>query len=140
MYTAMQAPKMVSIRPYLFLGLLLSLFGWGGLVYVILYMLPTLGPRWLFFFFLVMGMSGTSMPVISFMHLRFPGDPPSAPGVVVRQAIWAGIYSGLLAWLQLGRVLDTSKAVFLAAGFILIEFLLRLRERSQFKVTDSDDE
>jgi hypothetical protein len=133
-------PRIASIRSFLFIGLLLSLFGWGGLVYVIMYTLPTLGPRWLFFFFLVIGMSGASMPVIAFLHLRFPADPPSAPGVVVRQAIWVGIYGGLLAWLQLGRVLDTARAVFLAAGFILIEILLRLRERSQFRPTDSDGE
>jgi hypothetical protein len=136
----METPRIASIRPFLFIGLLLSLFGWAGLVYVIMYTLPTLGPRWLFFFFLVMGMSGTSMPVIAFLHLRFPADPPSAPRVVVRQAIWVGIYGGLLAWLQLGRVLDTARAVFLAAGFILIEILLRLRERSQFIPTDSDGE
>ena len=136
----MEMPKITSIRPFLFIGLLLSLFGWVGLVYVILYTLPTLGPRWLFFFFLVMGMSGSSMPVIAFLHLRFPGNPPSAAGVVVRQSIWVGIYGGLLAWLQLGRVLDTPRAVFLAVGFILIEILVRLRERSQFKPTDTDGE
>jgi len=136
----MEMPKVTSVRPYLFIGLLLSLIGWGGLVYVIMYTLPTLGPRWLFFFFLVIGLSGTSMPVVAFLHLRFPGDPPSAPGVAIRQAIWVGIYGGLLAWLQLGRVLDTAKAVFLAAGFIIIEILLRLRERSQFKLMDSDGE
>jgi hypothetical protein len=136
----MEMPKITSIRPFLFIGLVLSLIGWGGLAYVIMDTLPTLGPRWLFFFFLVMGMSGTSMPIIGFLHLRFPGDPPSAPGVVVRQAIWVGIYGGLLAWLQLGRVLDTARAVFLAVGFILIEILLHLRERSQFKPTDNDGE
>ena len=80
------------------------------------------------------------MPIIGFLHLRFPGDPPSAPGVVIRQAIWVGVYGGLLAWLQLGRVLDTARAVFLAAGFIIIEILLRLRERSQFKPMDTDGE
>ena len=136
----MEMPKVTSIRPFLFIGLLLSLIGWGGLVYVIINTLPTLGPRWLFFFFLVVGMSGTSMPVIGFLHLRFPAEPPSAPSVVIRQAIWVGIYGGLLAWLQLGRVLDTARAVFLAAGFIIIEILLRLRERSQFTPIDSDGE
>ena len=136
----MEMPKVTSIIPFLFIGLLLSLIGWGGLVYIIMCTLPTLGPRWLFFFFLVIGMSGSSMPVIAFLHLRFPGDPPSPPVVVIRQASWVGIYGGLLAWLQLGRVLDTSRAVFLAAGFIVIEILLHLRERSQFKPMDSDGE
>ena len=136
----METPKITSIRPFIFIGFMLSLIGWGGLVYIILYTLPTLGPRWLFFFFLVLGLSGTAMPVIAFMHLRFPADPPSPPDVIIRQAIWVGIYGGLLAWLQLGRVLDTPRAVFLAAGFIIIEILLRLRERSQFKPQDSNGE
>lgn len=136
----METPKVTSIRPFLFIGLFLSLIGWGGLGYVIMDTLPTLGPRWLFFFFLVTGMSGTFMPVIAFLHLRFPGDPPSPPGVVIRQSMWVGVYSGLLAWLQLGRVLDTPRAVFLAAGFIVIEILLRLRERSTFKPADTDGE
>ncbi len=73
----METPKIASIRPFLFIGFMLSLIGWGGLVYIIIYTLPTLGPRWLFFFFLVLGMSGTSMPLVAFLHLRFPGDPPS---------------------------------------------------------------
>jgi hypothetical protein len=94
----------------------------------------------LFFFFLVLGLSGTSMPAVAFLNLRFPSEPPVEPGVIVRQSTWVGIYGGLLAWLQLGRVLDTSKAVFLAAGFILIEFLLRLRERSLFNPEDTRHE
>jgi hypothetical protein len=136
----MEMSKVTSIRPFLFIGFVLSLIGWGGLVYVIMDTLPTLGPRWLFFFFLVLGMSGISMPVVSFLHVRFPVAPPSPPMVIIRQSTWVGIYGGLLAWLQLGRVLDTPRAVFLAAGFIIIEILLRLRERSQFKPLDSNGE
>jgi hypothetical protein len=131
-------PKITSVRPFLFIGLVLSILGWVGLLYVIINTLPTLGPRWLFFFFLVLGFSGSAMPVIAFLHLRFQGDSPYAPGVVIRQSIWVGIYAGLLAWLQLGRVLDTARAVFLAVGFILIEILVRLRERSRFNPQDSD--
>jgi hypothetical protein len=133
----MDSTRKLSFSPFIFLGLTLSLFGFGGLIYIIIEMLPTLGPRWLFFFFLVLALSGLSMPVIAFLHIRFPSEPHPEPGVVVRQAIWVGVYTSLLAWLQLGRVLDTSKAVFLAAGFILIEFLLRLRERSMFSPPDS---
>jgi len=136
----MESPKSPPVQPFFFVGLVLCLFGWGGLAYVILNQLPTLGPRWLFFFFLVLALSGTSMPAVAFLNLRFPSEPPAEPGVIVRQSTWVGIYGGLLAWLQLGRVLDTSKAVFLAAGFILIELLLRLREKSLFKPEDTQHE
>jgi hypothetical protein len=37
-----------------------------------------------------------------------------------------------LAWLQIGRVLTPSLAFLLAVGFVLIEWLLRLREKSQW--------
>ena len=38
-----------------------------------------------------------------------------------------------LAWLQIGRMLTLPLAVLLALGFLIIEYLLRLRERSQWK-------
>jgi hypothetical protein len=53
--------------------------------------------------------------------------------VIVRQAVWIGIYLPVLAWLRIGRVLNLSLALLLAAGLILIEWLLRLRERNQWK-------
>jgi hypothetical protein len=51
----------------------------------------------------------------------------------LRQAIWVAIYLPTLAWLQIGRVLTPAMALLLAIGLILIEWLLRLRERSQWK-------
>ena len=57
--------------------------------------------------------------------------------MIVRQAIWIGIYFPTLAWLRIGRVLNLSLALLLAAGLILIELLLRLRERSQWKPESS---
>jgi len=51
----------------------------------------------------------------------------------VRQAIWVGIYFPTLLWLRIPRVVTLPLALLLAAGLILIEFLLRLRERSQWK-------
>jgi hypothetical protein len=54
-------------------------------------------------------------------------------GIILRQAIWVGIYCDLLIWLQLGRALETSRAIFIALGLIVIEFLLRMRERNQYQ-------
>jgi hypothetical protein len=53
--------------------------------------------------------------------------------MVIRESIWVGLYWTTLAWLQLGRVLNLALAILLAAGFIAIEILVRLRERSQWK-------
>jgi hypothetical protein len=73
------------------------------------------------------------MPLIAFLHIRFPSKPAITPWVVVRQSILVGIYLPTLAWLQIGRVLTSGLVVMLAAGLVILELLLRLRERSQWK-------
>jgi hypothetical protein len=107
--------------------------GFLGLVILVFATLPTLGPRWLFFFFITLLAVGVSLPLIHFLHRRFPSDPPTNTGIILRQAIWVGIYADLLVWLQLGRALDIARAIFIAIGLIVIEFLVRMRERSQFQ-------
>ena len=109
------------------------LVGWGGLAILITNSLPTIGPRWLFFFLATLALSGTSLPLIYYLNLRFPAVPPVKAGVIVREAIWVGIYGDLLAWLQLGRILTPSLMGFIGVGFIILEILLRVNERSQWK-------
>jgi len=58
--------------------------------------------------------------------------PSATVFVIVRQSLWMGIYLPTLLWLRIGRVVSLSLALLLAAGLILIEWLLRLRERSQW--------
>jgi len=41
-----------------------------------------------------------------------------------------GVYLAVLAWLEIGRVLSFSIAVWLALGLAAIEYLVRLRETS----------
>jgi hypothetical protein len=113
--------------------MVLFILGWGGLAALVIYTLPTVGPRWLFFFLEVLALTGTVLPLIAFLNRRFPSLPPPTAGVVVRQSLWFGIYGATLAWLQIGRVLTPALALLIAVGLILIEFLLRLRERSQWK-------
>jgi len=119
-----------SFWMFLLVSLFLCLVGWGGLVYLILQTVPFLGPRWMFFFFLMLAFTGLAMPVTYFLNRRFPSQPPADSSVVLRQAMWSGVYACALAWLQLGRVLNTGLVVVLAMVFLLVEFLLRLRERS----------
>jgi len=45
-----------------------------------------------------------------------------------------------LAWMQLGRVLTPFRAFLVAVGIVAIEFFIRLRERSKFKLEEPVDE
>lgn len=121
------------LRIYLPLALLLAILGWGGLLILINSTVPRLGPRWLFFFFGVLALTGPALPLTFFLHRRFPSDPPVDGMVILRQALWVGVFGSTVAWLQLGRVLTTGLALILAGVFILIEILLRLFERSRWK-------
>lgn len=126
----MKSKKLPSFWIFLWISLFLSLVGLGGLFYLLLETQPYLGPRWLFFFCLMVALSGLALPVTYFFNRRFPTEPPADSGVVLRQAMWFGVYGCTLAWLQLGRVLTPGLAMVLAAGLMLVEFLLRLGERS----------
>lgn len=128
----MQSQKLPSFWSFLWISLVLSVIGWGGLILLIFLALPTLGPRWLFFFLFTLAFSGTAMPVVYFLNRRFPSDPPVDGGVVLREGMWVGVYGSLLAWLQMGRVFTPGLALVLAMGFLVIEFLLRASERSQW--------
>jgi hypothetical protein len=123
----------LPVSSFLPTAFILAILGWGGLFYLVNYTVPTVGPRWLFFFLGVLALTGTSLPFVAFLNRRFPSQPPAVPGVILRQAIWVGIYGPTLAWLQLGRVLTLALALLLALGLVLIEALLRMRERSQWK-------
>ena len=129
----MNSQSSPPVRTFIPAAIILALIGWGGLYALLTFTIPTVGPRWLFFFLSVLALTGTSLPVIAFLNQRFPTDPPVPSGVVVREAIWIGVYFPTLAWLQLGRVLTPALILLLALGLIAIEILLRLRERSQWK-------
>ena len=125
--------KLPSFRAILWISLVLILIGWGGLVVLLMQTLPTLAPRWLFFFLLMLALSGTALPAAYFLNRRFPSNPPVESGVVLREAMWFGVYGSLLAWLQMGRVLTSGLALVLLVGMILVELLLRMGESSSWR-------
>lgn len=122
-----------TVRSFLPVAVVLGILGWTGVIYVIAQTSPEGGTRWALFFFSVIALTATALPAMAYFNVRFPSNPPVTTWVVVRQSIWFGVYLPTLAWLQIGRVLTLPMALLLAAGFILIEVLLRLRERSQWK-------
>jgi hypothetical protein len=129
----METQKSAPFYLIIITSLFLALIGWGGLGVLFMYTLPTLGPRWLFFFLFMLALSGTVLPLVHFLNRRFPSIPPANGPVLVRQATWVGIYGDLIAWLLMGRVFNSARAIFLAVGFIIIEILIRMSEQSRWK-------
>ena len=122
-----------SFRGYLTSALILALVGWGGLAALLKYTLPTIWPRWAFFFLWVLALTGTALPFTYFFNRRYLAAALSDPQVIVRQALWAGIYGATVAWLQLGRLVTFWVIVSLAAGLIAVEYFIRLRELARRK-------
>jgi len=125
-----RTPSPLSFLPT---TLLFVLVGWGGLFALLNFSEPLLWPRWLFFFLVVVAFTGAALPVTSFLNYRFPGEPPATVRVILRQALWVGVYAGTLAWLLAGRVLNLALAVILALAFLAIEWFLRLREHARWE-------
>ena len=126
-----KAPPAVS--SFLPAAIILMILGWGGLYFLLNNTTPSGGTRWLFFFLCVLAFAGMILPVVAFLNRRFPSNPPQTSIVILRQAIWIGIYIPTLAWLQIGKVLTPFLALLLAVGLIIIEWLIRLRERSRWE-------
>ena len=88
---------------------------------------------WQFCMLNVLAFTGTAIPIVAFLNIRFSSVPPATVGTVMRQALWVGIYIPTLEWLRIPRVLSPSIALLVAAAFIVAEALLRVRERSQWR-------
>lgn len=129
-----------------FLGSSITLFvaGWGGLLLMIFGfdVPPLVWARWGFFVLGIMAITGTALPVVYFIHRRFRSHPPVEPNVIVRQALWVGVYGATLAWLQLGRLVSLYVVLGLAAGLAAVEYFIRLRERAHWRppVLDPHDD
>jgi hypothetical protein len=122
--------KQITFRNYLLSTLALILFGWGGIAALFYFSLPFVWARWGFFVLGIMALTGTALPVVYFFHRRFPTEPLAESNVIVRQALWVGVYAATLAWLQLGRLVTLYVILGLAGGLIAIEYFIRLREKA----------
>jgi hypothetical protein len=107
--------------------------GWTGLFIVLRFTLPTLGPRWFFFFLCTLAATGTSIPFLWFLHRRFKAGAATAASTLLRRALWIGAYAALCIWLQINRSLSLALALLLAVGFASIEWMLRLLEHSRWR-------
>ena len=131
-----------SVRQYLLSGLFLMLVGWGGLALLIMVFSvpPLVWARWGFFALWFIALTGTALPVVYFLNIRFPSEPPVPPNAIVRQAMWFGVYGATLAWLQLGQLSTLWVWLGLAGGLVAIEYVIRSRERAHWTPpVDTDD-
>jgi len=123
----------LKFKPFGLSSLVLMLVGWSGLYFLLTQTQPYVWQRWGFFVLALMAISGTVMPIVYFFHRRFPGEKTAEANVVVRQALWFGVYGATLAWLQLGRLVTVYVILGLAGGLAAIEYFIRLREKSHWK-------
>jgi hypothetical protein len=108
----------------------LMLLGWGGLYVLVTTTVPRVGQQWMFFLLLQIAVTGTALPFVRYLNVRFTPVTADLPpgGVIVRQSIWIGLFALLCAWLQILRVLSLPVAFFLAVVLLGIEIFLRSRE------------
>ncbi len=129
-----------SFSPFLASSISLFVLGWGAAAFAIFALTPTVWARWLLFFGGTLGLTGLAMPVTWFLNLRFPSEPPVGSTVIVRQAIWVGVYGVLLVWLQQARLVTLWIGLGLAIGLVAIEYLIRMREKARWQPKSFSDE
>jgi len=112
-------------------ALLMMLVGWGGLYRLTMTTLPRIGGElWLFFILLLMAVTGTAVPIVRYLNVRFTPMEVEVPpgGVIVRQSIWIGLFVVTCAWLQIPRALSLPLALFIILVLVVVEVFLRSRE------------
>ena len=131
--------EQLKFKPFGISALILIIIGWGGLYLLITQTYPYIWPRWGFFALTLMAITGTLLPIVYFFHKRFSDDKPAEVNIIVRQAMWFGVYAATLAWLQLGRLVTVYVILGLAGGLVAIEYLIRLREKSRWNPPVQDE-
>jgi len=126
-----------SFRPYIASTIVLFIIGWGCAAFAIFSLTPTVWARWLLFFGGTLGLTSLALPATWFLNLRFPAKSPVGTIVIVRQAVWFGVYGALLTWLQQERLVSLWTGLGLAAGLTAIEYLIRMRENARWQPTPS---
>jgi hypothetical protein len=120
-------------RSLMIAAVILAAIGWFGLYLLLMSTLPTVGPRWLFFFLWTLATSGTALPFVWLLHRRFRSDRPAPSSILLRQGIWVGLFAAICVWLQINRSLNLPLTILLAFGLAAFEWFLRVLERSTWR-------
>lgn len=116
-------------------GGMLAVAAWSVLIWLVTNTLPTVPNRWAFFAGLSVALTGTAMPIIHYANrqLSHAKGANIPPGVILRQAIWFGLWGTTCVWLMIPRLLSIPMAIVLAIALSVVEALLRLHERSRWQ-------
>lgn len=80
---------------------------------------------------IMVAITGLTLPVVYYANARFDPDPGSpAMIVVLRQALWLGLWVAFCVWLQMNRSLGVAVALLVAAVLATFEILLQIRRRA----------
>lgn len=132
--------QQIPFKTYLPSAITLISIGWGGLAAILYFSLPFVWSRWAFFVFIIMALTGIALPIVFYFHKRFPDESPAEPNVIIRQSIWVGVYGATLAWLQLGHLVTLYVILGLAGGLIAAEYFIRIREKANRRIPQTDDD
>ena len=109
--------------------ILVALIAWSALWSVI--QLPVNGlTKALFFVSFYVAISTTLMPAIAYLNARFGRVQSKRVYQVrfVRQSLFSGAFTVIVAWLQMQRALSPTLALIMMAVFVLTETFLITRE------------
>ena len=126
-------PPSNNYRSLIIAAIIMAVVGWVGLIILLFTTLPTVGPRWLFFFLSTLAITGTALPFVWLLHRRFSNNGYAPSSTLLREALLLTLYFEVLIWLQFNRSLSLSLAILFALSLIGIEYLLRILERSRWR-------
>ncbi|UCG25493.1 MAG: hypothetical protein JSW55_05750 [Chloroflexota bacterium] len=79
---------------------------------------------------LLVTVTGLALPIAYILNRRFGRSPSSSLLVVLRQAMWVGLWVAFCAWLQMHRSLGLGVALLSAIVLVVVEMLLQVRTRA----------
>lgn len=123
-----------TYKNLLYAAAIMAFVGWLGLLLLFSTTLPTVGPRWLFFFLLALAATGTALPFVWLLHRRFTPSVKAPSSTLLRQALLLTLFIELCTWLQINRSLTLPLAILLALGMMALGFLLRIIDHSAWRL------
>ena len=78
----------------------------------------------------MISVTGLVLPIAYFLNRRFGKALSSHFLIVLRQAMWVGLWAAFCVWLQMHRTFGLGVAFLVAAVFVVVELMLQLRSRA----------
>ncbi len=73
-------------------------------------------------------LTGIFLPLAHFLNKRFGRETTFPPLLVIlRQAMWVGLWGAFCTWLQMNRAFGIAIAILVASVFLLFEILVQIR-------------